>query len=546
MAPAHSFSVHRRVACAGAQGEASGADLQDQAVTRRDLIGHQHGDVHIAAPLAQHRHLLPQCQQRMVGQRDGGVAGCEWPTGELEAGDHRIDQRARLGDLLGRQVDVHPLQRATGGPEPRRLPLARRGRVPHSRHDVGDRPRTEVVEGRDDDLIGDRSHRLQTATRSTTPPRHTECGVLLGSLGHEVHQPVHQVDGHVHVVDDRSIHERRPYWYVGHTGRSGSGTTTCKTRQVADAGDALVTLSPAEGGWRSRRAAVAASVALGVVIIVLAGWGGSGPLSAPKAIVLGAVEGITEYLPVSSTGHLLITQRLLGMGHGAGKTAADTYAIAIQFGAILAVAVLYRQRIGQLASGLVGRDDEGRALLVRLVVAFLPAAAIGVALDHTIKDHLFGPWPVIAAWAVGGAFLLWWTPRHGTESITALTVRSAAIIGMAQALALWPGVSRSLVTIVAALAVGCTMAAALEFSFLLGLATLSAATALDLTKDGHTLVTDYGWRTPILGALVAFVTAVAAVRWLVTYLRTRPLRHFGWYRLTIAAIAVVLIATGAI
>lgn len=315
---------------------------------------------------------------------------------------------------------------------------------------------------------------------------------------------------------------------------------------MADPTDALTVLSPATATSRSRVVAVAATVALGAVIVVLAALGGSGPLSAPKAIVLGAVEGITEYLPVSSTGHLLITQRLLGLGHGAGKTAADTYAIAIQFGAILAVVVLYRQRIGQLASGLVGRDDEGRALLVRLVVAFLPAAAIGVALDHPIKDHLFGPWPVIAAWAVGGVFLLWWTPRHGTNSLAALTVRSAAIIGVAQALALWPGVSRSLVTIVAALAVGCTMAAALEFSFLLGLATLSAATALDLTKDGHTLVADYGWRMPILGALVAFVTAVAAVRWLVTYLRTRPLSHFGWYRLTVAAIAVVLVATGAI
>src|SRR6185369_8461042 len=140
-------------------------------------------------------------------------------------------------------------------------------------------------------------------------------------------------------------------------------------------------------------------------------------------------------------------------------------------------------------------------LLIRLAVAFLPAAAIGGALNHTIKDHLFGPWPVVAAWAVGGAFLLLWKPGMFAETglaITDISVRSAAIIGFAQALALWPGVSRSLVTIVAALAIGCEIGAALEFSFLLGLATLTAATGLDLVKDGHALLHDYGWRMPLL------------------------------------------------
>jgi undecaprenyl-diphosphatase len=298
-----------------------------------------------------------------------------------------------------------------------------------------------------------------------------------------------------------------------------------------------------------RPAAAIAWAVLGVVIVVLAIGGGKGALTAPKAIILGAVEGITEYLPVSSTGHLLVTQRLLDLGDGPGKVAADTYAIAIQLGAILAVIALYRRRLAQLFRGAVGRDDEGRLLVVRLVVAFLPAAAIGVALGGTIKDHLFGPWPIVAAWAVGGAFLLLWRPGLFAEqslAITDITVRSAAIIGFAQALALWPGVSRSLVTIVAALALGCSLAAALEFSFLLGLATLTAATVLDLAKDGDTLVSDYGWRTPLLGALVAFVTAMIAVRWLVSYLRTRPFSNFGWYRLGIAAVTALLIWNGSI
>lgn len=152
-----------------------------------------------------------------------------------------------------------------------------------------------------------------------------------------------------------------------------------------------------------------------------------------------------------------------------------------------------------------------------------------MTLEHPIKDHLFSRWAVIAAWVVGGVFLLLWTPRHGTATITELTIRSAAIIGFAQTLALWPGVSRSLVTIVAALAVGCNMAA-----------------ALDLVKDGRVLINDYGWRTPLLRALVAFATAVVAVRWLVAYLRTRPLTIFGWYRIAIAVLAIVLLATGTI
>lgn len=271
-----------------------------------------------------------------------------------------------------------------------------------------------------------------------------------------------------------------------------------------------------------------------------------GPLTPLKAIILGAVEGITEFLPVSSTGHLLVTQKLLDLGVGDGKTAADTYAIAIQIGAILAVVALYRQRLVQLARGAVGRDAVGRTLLVRLVVAFIPAAVVGVLLGDTIKAHLFGVVPVLVAWVAGGLFLLWWRPRTGSIAITSLTTRHAAIIGAAQILALWPGVSRSLTTIVAALAIGATMSAAVEFSFLLGLATLSAATFYDLAKSGSTLVTDYGIVTPILGTVVAFLTAYVAARWLVTTLKTHPLSIFGWYRIGVAVVVVALLGIGVI
>jgi undecaprenyl-diphosphatase len=297
---------------------------------------------------------------------------------------------------------------------------------------------------------------------------------------------------------------------------------------------------------RTRRLTLIIGAVLVVIVVVALSVNTTGPLTPLKAIVLGAVEGFTEYLPVSSTGHLLVVQRLLGLGEGDGKAAADTYAIAVQIGAILAVVVLYRRRLAQLAAGVVGRDPDGRRLLIRIIIAFVPAAAIGVVAGDTIKDELFGPWPVVAAWMAGGLFLIWWNPRPGEVNITSFTARHAAIIGAAQILALWPGVSRSLVTIAAALAIGASMSAAIEFSFLLGLATLSAATLYDLAKDGQTILDDYGWRTPLLGAIVAFITAVIAVRWLVTFLRTRPLSIFGWYRITIAIITAALIGIGTI
>ena len=306
---------------------------------------------------------------------------------------------------------------------------------------------------------------------------------------------------------------------------------------------ATPTIQPPRTTWKQ---VAPPAAALAAVMVWLALTADDGPLSVIEAVVLGAVEGITEYLPVSSTGHLLVTQRLLGLGEGAGKVAADTYAVAIQVGAIAAVIALYWTRIGQLFRGLIGRDDEGRRILIALAIAFVPSAAIGFLFGDDIKDQLFGPWPVVVAWAVGGIFLLVWRPSPGRITLSTITARHAAIIGAAQILALWPGTSRSLTTIVAALAIGFTMSAAVEFGFLLGLATLTAATLLDLTKDGGTLLDEYGWKTPLLGALVAFVTAIFAVRWLVNYLRTRPLSIFGWYRLGIATLTAALLVANSI
>jgi undecaprenyl-diphosphatase len=269
-------------------------------------------------------------------------------------------------------------------------------------------------------------------------------------------------------------------------------------------------------------------------------------LSLPEAVLLGIVEGITEFLPVSSTGHLLVVGEWIGFGSGASSAAADTYSVAIQFGAILAVLLLYRVRIGSMLKGLVGADPEGRNILLRLVTAFVPAGFLGVVFGDAIKDALFGPVPVTIAWAVGGAVLLVWKQPVGTLHLHQLTTRSAFIIGVAQGIALWPGVSRSLVTLIAALAIGLTLSAALEFSFLLGLVTLSAATFFDLARNGSELVDQFGVLSPVVGLLAAFVTALIAVRWMVGYLTTRSLAIFGWYRLAIAGLCTVLLLTGAL
>jgi undecaprenyl-diphosphatase len=274
-------------------------------------------------------------------------------------------------------------------------------------------------------------------------------------------------------------------------------------------------------------------------------------MSVWKAVVLGVVEGVTEYLPISSTGHLVVTQRLLDIGNdSATKDAADSYAIAIQFGAILAVLVLYRERITLILRGLIGRSARGRQLLTSLVLAFLPAVIVGVGLEKPIKSHLLSPPAVVGAWIVGGIVLLIVAPRIRADrpgvSLTAITPRQALIIGAAQVLAMWPGTSRSLVTILAALAVGTTLAAAVEFSFLLGLMTLGAATIYESAKNGATVIDAYGVASPLIGIIVAFVAAAAAIRWMVTWLQTRSLAIFGWERIVVAAITIVLLIAGTI
>ena len=270
-----------------------------------------------------------------------------------------------------------------------------------------------------------------------------------------------------------------------------------------------------------------------------------------QAFILGIVEGLTEYLPVSSTGHLIVVQRFMGIGlEGKDKAAADCFAICIQAGAIMAVLGLYWPRVKQMILGVLGKDAAGLRLTIALVAGFLPAAVIGLAANDWIEARLFGLKPVVAAWLIGGVAILFvdrWMKRGGGSKgveLAEITVKMAVIIGFAQCVAMWPGTSRSLVTIVGGLAVGLSMAAAVEFSFLLGVITLLAATLYKSLGDGAVMVEHYGVLPLLLGTASAWLFAVISVRWMVAWLQRHGLELFGWYRVGLALVVGALLLAG--
>lgn len=265
-----------------------------------------------------------------------------------------------------------------------------------------------------------------------------------------------------------------------------------------------------------------------------------------QAAILGAVEGLTEFLPVSSTGHLILASSVMGLS----GEAVDAFEIVIQAGALLAVVWLYRVRVMDLLQGLVRPHPRGRALLLRLVVAFLPAAALGFLTHHWIKAHLFGPRPVAAALLVGGIAILlleaWRRRRSGAprfESVDDFPVRMALLIGLAQCLSLWPGTSRALATMLAALLLGATPVAAAEFSFLLALPTLGMATLYDFVKNRDALLGPaLGGPAPlVIGLVVAAVVAALAITTFLRYLMRRGLVPFGWYRIALGIAVFVFL-----
>jgi len=280
-----------------------------------------------------------------------------------------------------------------------------------------------------------------------------------------------------------------------------------------------------------------------------------------QAIILGVVEGITEYLPVSSTGHLIIASALLGLDDPEIKPAVDTFTIVIQGGAILAVLGLYWSRVVQMLRGVFGRDHAGLLLAVNIGVAFLPAAVLGVMLSEMIERWLFHPGPVIAALMLGGVYMIvleawrqgrFSTPRSGMREreggIESLTPGKALFIGLMQCVAMWPGTSRSMMTITGGVMVGLRPAAAAEFSFLLGLPTLGGACVYKLLKDfsgeGPSTLMTLGLMPVLVGMAVATLAALVAVRWLVGFLNKHGLTAFGVYRLIVGMVLAGLVLGG--
>lgn len=271
-------------------------------------------------------------------------------------------------------------------------------------------------------------------------------------------------------------------------------------------------------------------------------------LSPINATILGIVEGITEFLPISSTGHMILVQHLLGLDDlgPSGERGVKAFEVVIQLGALFAVIGLYRQAITSMIRGVLGKDPGGLVLLTQLFVAFLPAAVVGLAAAKWIKAHLFGVGPVVAALSAGGVLMIALDAarirKHGGRAeaawagadLKAMTLRYAFIIGCAQCIAMWPGTSRSMITMVAAMILGFSPLAAAEFSFLLALPTLSAATAHDFYKDGKVILEVTGWPGLLLGFGAAFVTAWFVVKAFLTFLTRHGLAMFGWYRIVLA------------
>jgi undecaprenyl-diphosphatase len=263
-------------------------------------------------------------------------------------------------------------------------------------------------------------------------------------------------------------------------------------------------------------------------------------LLALKAIIMGLVEGFTEFLPISSTGHLILAGSLLDFTGEKVKV----FEIAIQAGAMLAVIWEYRVRIATVLAGLFS-DRKQQKFVINLVIAFLPAALLGLVFAKAIKAELFAPVPVALAFIVGALVILWVERRHKAmpaaariETVDDMTMVDALKIGCAQAFALIPGTSRSGATIIGGMWFGLSRKAATEFSFFLAIPTLLGATLYSVLKDRELLsaadLPMFG-----LGGLAAFGSAFLCVRWLLRYISTHDFTFFAWYRIAFGVLVLV-------
>ena len=265
-------------------------------------------------------------------------------------------------------------------------------------------------------------------------------------------------------------------------------------------------------------------------------------LLAGKALILGVVEGLTEFLPVSSTGHLIVVGSLLDFNDDYAKS----FDVVIQLGAILAVCWEYRRRIGSVLTGLPTRPDARRFAL-NVVIATIPAVVLGVLFEKTIKGALFSPLPVAYALVAGGLVILWAEARQRArgavpprvQSVDALSPLDALKVGLAQCFALSPGMSRSGSTIIGGMLFGLERRVATEFSFFLAMPIIFGATAFELFRGWRLLSADaLGIFT--LGFVAAFISAFACVRWLLRYIAAHDFTVFAWYRIAFGLLILLL------
>jgi undecaprenyl-diphosphatase len=254
------------------------------------------------------------------------------------------------------------------------------------------------------------------------------------------------------------------------------------------------------------------------------------------ALLLGVVEGVTEFLPISSTGHLILVGRMCGL---TGERA-EVFEIFIQLGAVVAVVVEYRAKLTAVVRGVVSSAAD-RTFATSIVVAFLPAAAVGLVTHHWISEHLFGPRTVASALIAGAIAILAierWKPAPTIDRADRVGAARAALIGLAQCVSLWPGFSRAAATILGGLLCGLERRAATEFSFFLAIPTLGAATVYDLWKKHDALVPgDLVWL--LVATAISFVVAWASIRWLLRFVATHDLTPFAWYRIAIGILVLI-------
>jgi undecaprenyl-diphosphatase len=261
-----------------------------------------------------------------------------------------------------------------------------------------------------------------------------------------------------------------------------------------------------------------------------------------RAVILGIIEGVTEFLPVSSTGHLLLAERFFDLGEGDFW---KSFAILIQLGAILAIVALYFGKLWRVAIGSLSNPDD-RRFVIGVLIAFLPAVVIGLIGGKYIKGYLFNPWVVCFSLIVGGAILLWvdqldLKPRE--HEATRFPLLMYFWIGLAQCVAMIPGVSRSGASIVAAMLLGADKRAAAEFSFFLAIPTMIGAFAYDFYKS-HGDMTTNNLGIVAIGFVVSFITAIIVVKTFLTYVTRHGFVLFAWWRVIVGTLGLIALAMG--